>query len=152
MSMTQFDRHREDGRKTGAYQSWYAMKSRCLNVNDDAYPQYGGAGIKVCDRWLSFDNFLSDMGHREDDQSIDRYPNASGNYEPGNCRWASREDQQSNIKSNLLYRGKTCAQHCRELGLNQAAVAKRLKRGWSWEQALSVSLSRNNPRLVDRTI
>ncbi len=77
--------------------SWSSMKSRCTNPGSGSYKHYGGRGITVCDRWLnSFDNFLKDMGLRPTGTTLDRYPDKNGNYEPGNCRWATWSEQMSN--------------------------------------------------------
>lgn len=84
---------------TPTYRSWIMMKRRCYDSNHQNYHHYGGRGIRVCDRWLnSFDNFLEDMGERGPGLSLDRYPNPNGNYEPSNCRWATRSQQQRNKK------------------------------------------------------
>lgn len=79
------------------YRVWQAMKTRCSNENINSYDRYGGRGIKVCDRWLnSFENFYRDMGSRPGESySIDRINN-DGNYEPGNCRWATAAEQVRN--------------------------------------------------------
>jgi len=70
---------------------------RCTNPNATGFNSYGGKGITVCDRWLnSFENFLADMGPRPDGCTLDRYPNNHGNYEPGNCRWATHSEQRRN--------------------------------------------------------
>jgi len=79
------------------YSSWKAMKSRCENPNDQAFSRYGGRGIVVCERWSkSFDAFVEDMGLRPEGTTIDRFPDPNGNYEPGNCRWATLEEQNAN--------------------------------------------------------
>jgi recombination protein RecT len=80
------------------------MKSRCLNSKDKRFKDYGGRGIAICERWRnSYDNFLADMGRRPSSQhSLDRYPNNDGDYEPTNCRWATRSDQQQNKRIGIL--------------------------------------------------
>ena len=81
---------------TRTYRSWQSMKARCCNEDHDAYPYYGGIGITICERWLhSFENFYEDMGDRPPRHTIDRI-DSTGNYEPGNCRWASDAVQKNN--------------------------------------------------------
>lgn len=83
---------------TPTYTSWNSMKSRCRDVGNGSYPHYGGRGITVCDRWLKFENFLEDMGERPGlDYQIDRR-DADGNYEPGNCRWITRAENNARRK------------------------------------------------------
>ncbi len=83
---------------TGTYRSWCAMIQRCTNPKAPNYAEYGGRGIRVCERWLVFANFLKDMGERPVGTSLDRWPNANGNYEPGNCRWGTVAEQTSTIR------------------------------------------------------
>lgn len=82
------------------YNSWAAMIQRCLNKNRKKYPNYGGRGIKVCDRWrLSFIDFLADMGRKPSPKhSLDRINN-DGNYEPGNCKWSTNKEQSNNRRN-----------------------------------------------------
>ena len=81
---------------TPTYRVWKNMKARCLNPNSPDYAQWGGRGIRVCDRWLnSYPNFLADMGPRPSGLLLDRIDN-EGNYEPGNCRWADAVTQANN--------------------------------------------------------
>lgn len=79
------------------YRSWANMRSRCHNPNDHGYPRYGGRGIRTCERWDSFENFLMDMGEKPEwaTGGLDRI-DGNGNYEPGNCRWATWEQQAVN--------------------------------------------------------
>lgn len=82
-------------RETPTYRTWRCMKERCFNSQAGNFALYGGRGITVCDRWLNFENFLKDMGERSSGTSIDRI-NSNGNYEPGNCRWATPKTQRAN--------------------------------------------------------
>jgi hypothetical protein len=78
------------------YMSWQAMKTRCLNPKRKSYKNYGGRGITICQQWIdSFETFLSDMGPRPSGHTIERIE-SNGNYEPGNCKWATRLDQGRN--------------------------------------------------------
>jgi hypothetical protein len=113
---------------------WIEMRKRCENPNVKDYVRYGGRGIHVCERWQFFENFLADMGPRPSTKhSIDRYPNRDGNYEPGNCRWATSTEQNNNRSDNrwIEFRGErhTAAEWSRITGLSQKLISKRILRG-----------------------
>lgn len=90
---------RTGGRRTSpTYNSWQSMRQRCTNKNARAYKNYGGRGIRVCERWLnSFDNFLEDMGERPEDKTLGRINN-DGSYTSKNCRWESPAQQGKNSR------------------------------------------------------
>lgn len=88
--------HAVNENKTGTYRSWQAAKQRCGNPNGKAYRWYGARGIEMCERWSnSFEAFFEDMGPRPIGQTLDRI-DPDGNYEPGNCRWATKAVQAAN--------------------------------------------------------
>lgn len=87
------------------YSVWQGMLRRCYTPTTRQFHDYGGRGIAVCERWRGadgFKNFVSDMGVRPEGCTLDRYPNNDGNYEPGNCRWATRKQQQYNLRTNNI--------------------------------------------------
>jgi len=129
------------------YHCWQAMIQRCHNPNNGYYDRYGARGIVVCDRWrAAFENFLSDVGPRPSkNHSIDRV-DGNGNYEPGNCRWATRKQQQNNVSSNVLieFNGEkmTVAQWADKLGMSRTALYSRIRSGWKIEEALTAPVDK----------
>lgn len=127
-------------RHTRAYTTWEAMHRRCRNVNCREYGSYGGRGIKVCEHWKHFLNFLFDMGEPLPGQSLDRIDN-DGGYSKENCRWATKKQQARNRRSNILlsYNGltKTLTEWAEEFGIKYATVRARLTKGWPPEQLFS---------------
>lgn len=124
------------------YQSWESMRKRCRQKTHQKYPMYGGAGITVCERWDSFPNFLADMGEKPTPKhTIDRYPDNRGNYEPGNCRWATPGQQSRNMKNNVYveYEGGRILLMDLVKIFNKplGVVYGRLKNGWPLGNALT---------------
>jgi len=81
---------------TVEHSAWKNMHTRCYNPVNHSYPNYGGRGISMCDRWLKFENFYSDMGDRPNENYTVERMNNDGNYEPANCKWATRQEQSIN--------------------------------------------------------
>lgn len=128
--------------KTPEYQIYHGMKQRCCNPDERAFPNYGGRGIKVCDRWLEgFENFIADMGPRPSKKhSIDRIDN-NGNYEPGNCRWTTIDVQLFNRRTTsfVTYEGvtKPIREWCAELNMKLVTFKGRIRRGWTVEKLIN---------------
>lgn len=124
------------------YRAWSAMRDRCGNAKHPDYHNYGGRGITVCAQWESFEAFFRDMGPCPDKSySLDRFPNPDGNYEVGNCRWATRVQQNQNTSRNRLitFRGETLcvSEQARRVNLPVKVVNGRLAMGWTEERALT---------------
>lgn len=128
-------------RTCAEYIVWQAMRHRCsMPINPD-WKNYGQRGIRVCDRWSKFENFLADMGRKPSPQhSIDRI-NTNGNYEPGNCRWATTREQARNKRNNriLEHNGeRLCvAEWAEKTNLPSYLIFRRLAIGWSVQKTLS---------------
>ena len=131
--------HKRTGQPT--HRSWVRMMSRCRNPRNNKFASYRGRGITVCKRWHSFAAFLEDMGERPSTKhSIDRI-DPNGNYEPGNCRWATSREQNRNRRDNRLFtlHGETLclAEWAERIGSHGTTITDRLARGWSIELALT---------------
>jgi hypothetical protein len=132
---------RKHGQKgTPLYQRWKGMIQRTTDPKAKKFDAYGGRGIKVCDRWRSFENFAADMGPTfREDLTLERL-NVNGDYEPTNCTWATMTDQARNRRNNhvITWQGETMALAAWEeaLGLPRRILSGRLRRGWSIERAL----------------
>ena len=118
--------------KSKTYKTWQQMVQRCTNEKATGYENYGGRGITICERWMKFENFLADMGERPEGKSLDRRTN-DGNYEPGNCRWATPKEQQINRRVRVMVKVDGQVMRVRDacllLGVHSGTIHKRIKRG-----------------------
>lgn len=120
--------------RTPTYRSWQEMRVRCSDPTVISFSNYGGRGISVCARWHSFENFLTDMGVRPSESSLERNDNTK-NYDPNNCRWATRTEQNRNKRSNrvLLYKGerRCLSEWCERLAIPYPRTYYRVfVKGW----------------------
>lgn len=138
------------------YRSWANMVGRCTQPSSPAFAYYQSQGVTICERWRSFENFLADMGERPTlGHSIDRHPDMTGNYEPGNCRWATKKQQANNRKDNTFveFRGTqmTIADLARFANVPYELLQKRIVRfKWPIEEAVTRPLSRGRRRDLGR--
>jgi hypothetical protein len=137
--------------KTPEYRSWRMMIRRCTETKKHNYDRYGGRGIKVCERWLTFGNFVADMGQRPDGTTLDRRDN-DGDYEPGNCRWATTQEQNANKCMNRLvtHNGETKAlfEWAKQYGLRYETLRSRLRIGWPFDIAVTMPSSRTRRNVL----
>lgn len=140
--------HKRGGIASPEYKTWLGMKRRCYDPKYKDFPNWGGRGVTVCDRWReSFEAFFADMGPRPSEQhSIDRIDGSRG-YEPGNCRWATSleqgETKRNNIRVEVLgqpYSSVKAA--CRALGVGYPRVMQRIKAGYSVAEAFALGNDR----------
>ena len=126
------------------YTSWQNMKARCFNKKNGCYKNYGKRGISVCKTWLKFENFLANMGKRPRGHSLERIDNNKG-YCRSNCKWATRREQNSNKRTNIMVtiKGKTKPLHHWSdfFGLSRGTVNSRINRGgWDPVEALTTPI------------
>lgn len=134
--------------RTAMYSTWRSMKRRCIDKSHPNYPEYGGRGIKVCERWKrSFENFLMDMGYRPMGLSLNRINN-DGDYCPENCAWSSASEQASNRRStHWITMGDervSMAEAARRVGMRPGTLSERLRRGMPPKEALNTPVMRHH--------
>jgi hypothetical protein len=145
-------RNRTHGKThTPEFVIWQNMLQRCTNPRNPAYRYYGARGIKVCEAWLRFENFLEDMGKRPLGLTLERVNNKTGNYEKSNCIWATRKVQGRNKRNNLIFtvNGITgcLSELCEAFQKNNNQVYQRLRWGWPIERALFEPFKRYSKHL-----
>lgn len=136
-----YERHGKHG--APAYGVWNSMKSRCENPNVKTYPDYGGRGITICERWKKFSNFLADMGEPAPGMTLERIDNNKGYYKE-NCDWATRTKQGRNKRNNVLLtiNGETLplSAWAERSGIKYATIHQRITKGWTPEAAVKTPL------------
>ena len=130
------------GYETAEYSVWQNMIQRCTNANRKEWKNYGGRGIAVSDRWLSYPSFLADMGRRPSSKhTLERKDNDKG-YGPDNCVWATRDTQNNNHRRNVLItigdKTMNLTQWSKTTGIPREALRSRISRGWRMEDALTI--------------
>lgn len=132
--------HASRGKKTRTYKIWAGMCARCNVPSATGYERYGGLGVQVCERWIDYMAFLTDMGEAPEGMSIDRL-DGTGNYEPGNCQWATRQTQNENRRSVIWIEAGglrlTATAWAKRLGICKASMYERLER-WTLLQAVGI--------------
>lgn len=135
--------HRSHGKShSREYHTWWSMRQRCEYPNHPSYGDYGGRGVRVCERWKVFANFYADMGDRPQGMTLDRI-DPNGDYEPGKCRWANSKLQQRNKRSNrfLTIDDETLplVSWAERYHMNPETVSYRIRHGWDLKAALETS-------------
>lgn len=138
-------------KESPTYRSWLSMRTRCNGVGRDNADRYVDRGVTICERWNDFANFLADMGERPEGTTLDRWPNHAGNYEPGNCRWATPREQARNTRRNkftletatqaalMRLRGAHYRDIAATFGTSESATREIIK-GRCWPDALDAAM------------
>ncbi len=138
---------------TPTWKIWCGMRKRCSDrATGQSRRDYFDRGIRVCERWQAFEHFFADMGERPGGMSLDRYPNMNGNYEPGNCRWATQSEQMRNTRATrwIEHDGLRLSliEWGEQLDIDPSIISTRLRRGWSVDRALTVGVRTPSPKAV----
>lgn len=144
--------HTTNYSRSATYQSWQSMVSRCTQPSNPAFVHYQKRGITICEGWRKFDNFFQDMGERPEGTTLDRIDN-NGNYEPGNCRWATKQQQANNRFTNKRFElygvGYTIAELSEKFGIPRDVLRGRLVKArtpWPIEEAVLPAKMRGRRR------
>jgi hypothetical protein len=141
---------------TATYNAWTSMVRRCENPKAEKFKQYGGRGIKVCQRWKSFELFLADMGEAPPGLTLERN-DVNGDYEPSNCRWATAREQMQNLRKTIhvMVNGERVGlrEGCRLLGLNYRTIQSRINiLGMDPQSALELGWNRKSRKDLGTTV
>lgn len=134
------------------HMAWASMKTRCFNKKAKDYMRYGGRGITVCDDWINsfmlFRDWALTSGYKKG-LTLDRI-DVDGNYEPNNCKWATCLEQANNRRDTIRYKGETSTNACRRLGIFEYTIKRRIRSGWSTEDAFTIPLMKkySNKKLI----
>lgn len=139
--------HSSEGKRSQTYQTWSSMIDRCKREKHSHFQRYGGRGISVCDRWMNFVDFVSDMGERPHGMTLDRIDNNRGYY-PENCRWATDSTQGNNRSNNrhIEFSGETLtlSQWGEKLGIKPNVLRMRIFNGWSIDRAFHTQIRKRD--------